>query len=1214
MRQVPAKPAHFYVWLLVMLCLGISGVAAHAQQNSEITGIVTDQTGAVISGAQLTLTDVARGTKTPSTSNDAGYYSFPGLNPGNYNLRVVAKGFQTFAADGLVLNVSQTLRNDIKMQVGAEATTVTVQATALQVQTDDNVVSTTISSQQVESIATENRNFAALAALGLGVSSNLPDNNTPMAGAGGSSFSISANGLRQTHNIWLIDGGESDDRGGAGGIALMPPQDAIAEFTMLTSNYPPDYGISSGATFSLSLKSGTRTFHGTAYEFNRNTDYDANDYFNKFNKCGPSCYTARQVLNYNVYGFNIGGPVTIPGLYNRDRQKTFFFVNEEWRDIKQGSSTNTNNTLPTGDIPVAGQPLAYVNPRFNLASGSVPLGIVVPSVGLGTGGWADKHTGPGSDHPELTAGQPFPNNTIPADLFDPNAVNFFNAHLLPPPGNANDQSVETVNSPLKVRDDIVRVDHNFTDKWALMAHYMHENDNDHNPKPMLGWDGDTYNTVTSSEITPSSSGAIKLSGSISPSLLVEASMNYDGNIIDIVNSPNSAQLSGWSAGSYFNNGRTNEIVSVDWGAPYGTNLEMGSAPWHNAAEDYEPKVDVSYIMGKHAFKFGFSYNRYTKNQQLFGNGNGLYTFKGNNGVQYTSNGDSAACQANKTAAGCVQGDAMIDMLLGLAGSYNQQRALPIRHYVNQTPSVYAMDTWHVTPRLSLQLGLRYDALPQAWERNNYIANFNPAHYSPTLTPVWLADGSMDPNGPGFATFTVDGVTSPAYVNGIDLAGQAGTPRALVSNYYNTWQPRIGFSEDLFGNGKTVLRGGFGTFFERLQGNLIYNSATVSPFSYSPTGNQVNFTDPHSSIAQNAIAATPFLPGGQYQMAQNFPDPAVAMYSLGVQHELSPSVVLVVQYVGNVAWHQEEYRHANNFPLTTPLAVRAKGGSLSSYTNPYDQSTVTLPTSGQGPTANNSNSFRSYQGYGDITAMENNTNGSYNGLQAGLRVQNRWGLSGELDYTYSHEIDIQNSDNACCVSNPWQLKYDKGAGNYDRRHILQANYVYRLPIFTQSSGLVRSIAGGWQIAGTFVDESGTPPTNSTGIYFSGVGDTIGLGGGYQNRANEFGKTHYLKHVKGWFDTSNFSAPTPSWEGGPNLGFGNSHKDAVVGPGRVNFTTALYKSFAMTERAHFELRFESFNTFNHAEFQNLNTTVGGNNFGWVNNDWGPRNLELGGKFVF
>ena len=208
----------------------------------------------------------------------------------------------------------------------------------------------------------------------------------------------------------------------------------------------------------------------------------------------------------------------------------------------------------------------------------------------------------------------------------------------------------------------------------------------------MGWD--SYYTVTSSEVTPSNSGAIKLSGALNPNLLLEVSMNYDGNIIDITNSKNSAlsNVPGWNAKTYFNNGRS-EIPSIDWGAPYSTNLEMGSAPWHNAAEDFEPKVDVSYTVDKHAMKFGFSYNRYTKNQQLFGDANGKYTFKGNSaGFQYTSDGTT------------VLGDAMMDMLLGLASNYDQQRAQPIRHYVNQTPSVYAMDNWHVTPRLSIAVG------------------------------------------------------------------------------------------------------------------------------------------------------------------------------------------------------------------------------------------------------------------------------------------------------------------------------------------------------------------------------------------------------------------------------------------------------------------------------------------------------------------------------
>ena len=314
-----------YRFFLLPLFLVLACAGAFAQANSEVTGIVTDQTGAVVSGAKIVLTDPGTGEVHSTISGGTGLYDIPGLNPFTYNLKVTAKGFESYAQNGIVVNVSSTARADVKLTVGAESQTVTVEADALAVQADSNVVSTLISSEQISEIATENRNFAALAALGLGVSSALPDSNTPTSVA--ASFTISVNGLRQSHNIWLIDGGEADDRGGAGGMDIMPSQDAIAEFTMMTSNYPPDYGISSGATMSLSLKSGTQKFHGEAYEFNRNTDYDANSYFNKLS----SPITARTSTHYNIFGANAGGPLFIPKVYNQNKQHTFFFWNEEWR-------------------------------------------------------------------------------------------------------------------------------------------------------------------------------------------------------------------------------------------------------------------------------------------------------------------------------------------------------------------------------------------------------------------------------------------------------------------------------------------------------------------------------------------------------------------------------------------------------------------------------------------------------------------------------------------------------------------------------------------------------------------------------------------------------------------------------------------------------------------------------------------------------------------
>ena len=226
-----------YRFFLLPLIFVLACVGALAQANSDLTGIVTDQTGAVVPDAKIVITDPATGITKTTVSGATGLYDISGLNPANYNLKVTAKGFQSYAQNGIVVNVSATARVDIKLTVGAEEQTVTVEADSLAVQADSNVVSTLISSEQISEIATENRNFAALAALGLGVSSALPDSNTPTSVA--ASFTISVNGLRQSHNIWLIDGGEADDRGGAGGMDIMPsPGRNDAEFTVMSSQLP----------------------------------------------------------------------------------------------------------------------------------------------------------------------------------------------------------------------------------------------------------------------------------------------------------------------------------------------------------------------------------------------------------------------------------------------------------------------------------------------------------------------------------------------------------------------------------------------------------------------------------------------------------------------------------------------------------------------------------------------------------------------------------------------------------------------------------------------------------------------------------------------------------------------------------------------------------------------------------------------------------------
>jgi hypothetical protein len=1161
------------VTLLLAFVISLTGTA---QQNSEINGTVSDKQGAVVANAHVTLTQPSTGLTRETDSNASGYYSIAGLNIGTYTLKITAPGFQTEVKTGLEVNVSQTLRSDVSMTVGSVDTTVSVEASALQVQADSNVISTLINADQISEIATENRNFAALAALGLGVSSALPDNNTPTSVA--ASFTISVNGLRQSHNIWLIDGGEADDRGGAGGMNIMPSQDAIAQFETLASNYPPDYGISSGATISLGIKSGTRKLHGSAWEFNRNADYDANTYFN--NQAGQP----RTKLDYNIYGFNIGGPVTIPKTYNTNRERTFFFVNEEWRRLIQGSTPNSVNTLPTADFPVAGQDLHYVAPAFS--SSTI---IKVPQVK--DPAYVAKLAALG-----LAPGEAFPNQVIPASLFDPNALLYLNTGIVPKPNTSGDQNVSSANQPIYVRDDVVRIDHKLTDKLQILGHYLGDSVNQGYAAPMLGWSGASYPTITSTLQNPSNSAVVKLTDTISPSLLAEASFNYDGNVINIVNSPNSQLPAGWTVSPFFANGSKN-VPNFHWDGIYGTQENPGSAPWHNAARDYSPNFSIYYTSGKHAMKFGIGYNRYTKNQQLFGNPGGNFDFSG------------------------LSGDSFVDMILGLANNYDQAQALPIRHYVNQTTSAYVMDNWHVTPRLSLQLGLRYDALPHAYERANNIANFDPNLYIPSAAAVFLADGTLDPTGPGFQT--IGG--TPFYQNGIYIAGSNGYPKGVVTNDYATLQPRVGFSEDLFGHGKTILRGGIGSFYERLQGNDIYNTAANEPFFNDPSASSVYLTNPHTTWTTGETAALPIFAQGLTTLARSYKAPGVVQYSLGVQHEISPSLIYVIQYVGNLAWHQQIERPINNYSLNTSLT--ASQAAAASVHTPGATDNALYNRANAGDPNNNSgtnpggtsipvpNLLRTYVGYTGITQQENTTNGGYNGFQTGIRAQNKYGLTGEIDYTWSHEIDITSYDEST-ISNPYNLKYDKGSGALDRRQILSINYIYKLPVFNNTTGLVHSIAGGWEVAGTFIGESGTIIANQ-GVGLSLNYDPVGLGGGYTNRPDINGKVHYPKKVTEWFDPSVFSAPTPAWAGGVNQGFGDARKDAVVGPGRVNFNTSLYKTFVIHEGIDFKFRAESFNTFNHTQFNGIHTDFSGqtgSNFGGVSSTYDPRVLELGATLRF
>jgi len=1152
------------------LCLGaalilgtISTETLFAQTTSAITGTVTDPSGAVVPNAKVALTEEETGTTQTTVTNNDGIYDAPGLGVGHYTITVTAAGFQTYKQTGVTVNAAQTVREDAHLTVGANSQTVTVQAAALQVQSETNEISTLISGQQVRDIATNGRNITSLTTLGTGVSGNLPSFNGVTAQ--NSTATISFNGMRPDQNNFIVDGGEAYDRGSGGKLDVLPSPDAIGQFQILASNYPPDYGISSGGTVLVELKGGAQQFHGGAWEFNRNDDFDSGYYFFKQNN-QPS-----PELRLNIFGGNLGGPVWLPHIYDGRKHQTFFFVNEEWRRFISGANPSVTPTVPAADFPTAGAALAY-----SPWNGSTP---VVPQ----TSDPAKLATYAADG---LTPGQPFPGNVIPANLLDQNAVRMMNSGAIPKPNSGTDNYLASPTQPTYVREDVVRGDQQITEKFHLMASWIH----DAMSQTIFPtqWSGDSYTTVGDVFNNPSWAAAVRLTDTISPNVLNEIGFYPNGNHIHVTPAGTYAQPSGWNASSFFaGNNADNRMPQVAFsGGPLNTTYTDIYWPWNNSFLNYQIRDDLNLNKGKHAMRFGVQYMRTDKNQQLQADTEGDYGF---NGAQFSK-------------------DSYLNFLLGFASTYDQLQSQRTDHWVNNTWSFYGMDNWHVFPRLTLNLGLRYDALPHVYEKNNQVSNFVPADYTATSAATFTSAGTLCTNatlgctGPSPGLSTVNGGTF--YLNGLKEAGAGGFPRGVVHNDWFTLQPRLGFAWDFTGTGTTVLRGGAGIFYNRVQGNDIYNLDTNAPFAYQPSVNNVYFSNPLVSDQTGAAATAPVAPAGMTSINYYYPIPGTAQYSMGIQHQLTPSVVAGIMYVGSVGWNQDDLREINDLPLTDA------GNPAAPYDNREAVAAGTI----------NANLVRPYLGYSNIRQEETATNFSYNSLQAQLRTSSWHRLTVQFAYTYSHEIDIQSADETTSglsgsggtLSDPYNTKYDRGSGNFDRRQIFNANYIYTLPRFAQSNALLRETAGGWTLSGVTQAETGSPQN----IYYNGP-DVLGLGGNTTNRPNVVGPVSFPKTQKAWFSTASFANPVAPWAGGGNNGFGDARKDTIVQPGLFNWNLSLYKDFDFTSRAEgprLEFRVESFNTFNHTEWNGIDTGTTDTTYGQVTSTYDPREFQFGGKILF
>jgi len=1141
--------------LLAFVVLAVSVGSLMAQSTGQISGSVRDATGAVIPGASVVITNENTGVRTPVESNEAGEFILPALVAGNYEVSAEAKGFQKVTQSHIVLQVGGKVRVELVLPVAGVTTAVEVTGTLTSVETETAAVSGVVTGTQMLNLALPARNFVALAMLVPGAA---PTNglNTDAVGVLGN-VDISFNGGRTQYNNWEIDGGNNADQGSNSTLNTYPSLDAIGEFRVTTSNYGADIGMHSGANIQVSTKSGQRDFHGSAFEFLRNDKLNANSFFTNRQINPPGGKAPKNPHKRNEFGYTFGGPFYIPGKYNTNKDKTFFFWSQAWRKFRDSSVTSGG--------------VATIRQRAGDFSECLP-------------GHANY------DQSLVDDGCTFPSNADPITgllpSLDPNSVEMMDA-FLPLPNSGTHTYIASTTTPVDWRQELIRVDHNFSDRTRLFVRYTQDAWETITPNALWAWS--SFDTVKTQFGGPGKSAVLNFAHSFTPSLFSEFVMGYTTDWIDLRVQPGPTSVSGTLQRSASFN--VPHIFPSNESNPYlpslvicgGSQVCMGQTWWfpygpYNSNPIITWKENLTWIKGKHTFKFGAFVERFRKNESFGGVTQGYATF--------------ANWGANTT------GNAMADLLSGVIQSYYEGNKYGKGYYRYTDFEPYFQDDWKVTPRLTLNLGVRYYLFTRMVEKYLQNSGFYPERYRPEDAPERDANGFLIPGSgtivpsPGVLTFG----------NGLVQCGVTeGVPRACQTGEYKNIAPRVGFAYDPWGDGKTAIRGGIGIFYDSLNGNEAGAEAVQggAPFAYSSSLFNLDNWD---EIGGGGGLISPI---SVETSAKDAPYPRTYQYSFTVQRQITPNDLFTIGWVGGVSNFLTRERGMNLIPLGLPKA---------------DQDAL---INGADPIP-----YKPFQGFNNITVTETSARSNYNSLQATFRHQVTAGLNFGAAYTWSHTIDYQANQWSRRTEDEHNLNRWRGNSSLDRRHILVLNYIYDLPLFKNSTGWVKNAFGNWQISGITTFMSGTPIDIGCGF-----GKNSGIGGGV--RCNSLGKQSGKSIVTDpefgpimqWFNVNAFAQPTMDQlyaNNQPGM-FGYLGKNTVIGPGRNNWDLSLFKNFTWGENRTIQFRFETFNSFNHTQFQGVNTGCSssvqpgevcgtGANFGQVNSTWSPRIIQLGLKIMF
>jgi len=1169
--------------LIILVFIFAASLGAFAA--GSLSGVVKDESGGVIPAARIELINTALKTQFQGVTDTQGFYSFPALPVGHYDVTVTATGFQPQKKAGIAVDTDSAIRLDVTLSVVGKAETVTVSEEGAHVQTQVDTVAThlgeVVSDAQIQSIPLNGRSYTDLLAIQPGISpvTTLTPTSVIMAGVTGTinpsgdlnPGDLSIDGQRESANGFTVNGVDVQEHMN-GGTSVIPNLDSIQEFRVLTNNFDPEYGNYNGGMVNVVTKSGSNSFHGDAFEFLRNTDLDARNFFDDM----------RGAYQQNQFGGTLGGPVR--------KDKVFFFLDYQGTRTKEGitspATTVLSNAERTGNFGDALSTLTGTVSGPNIAK------LLTQELGYGVTVGEPYYT-TGCDNSSMCA---LPNATIPQSAWSAPAKALLK--YIPAPNLGADQFA-TSSYPETVRDDKAgsRIDAN-TPVGQIAAYYFVDDYSLDNPYP--GGQGGAsipgFDALTLGRAQEWSLGDTKVFGT----LVNEFRAGFLRNVNDIGQPRGGLGVSLQSQGFVTGVGTPGIVVqapqfegvenivfpSFVMGVPI-TNVNQ----WNNTIYLSDT---VSKVIRKHTLKFGaqFHYDQVNENPNA--------TFNGTFNIDGTETGNAFA-----------------DFLLGFPSNYTQttgQRFYLRDHYVG----AFAEDSWRARSDLTLNFGLRWDVIRPWSEKYNDIQTIVPGEQS-VLYPDALPD--------------------------LVVPGDPGIPSTLSPTKYKNFAPRIGmayspsikdgFLHKIFGDpGKSSIRASYGIFYTAFPGLTAGIMYGVPPYGYNylspapplfatPFINSADGTEntdpfplqfpPHNVSAANPynsfdwaavtpIAADPFF---YYRNSV----PYTENYMLSFQRQITNNALLTVSYAGNQGHHLLVLLPANvgNPALCLSLSQPNQVGAGSATCGPFGEDAAYTTASGQtiqgtrvglGPN------------YGSMTAQKTIGNSNYNALEANFRYN--MGARGTVlaGYTFSKSID--DASNLGETTNPFDLRLSRAISSWDMRHNFVITYNYELPF----ARIVRNrFTEGWSVSGTTRFSTGFPVT----LFDDSDNSLLGtLGNGVNNQLLDTpevlpGPLHLNTNPRNGKPVFNTNVLVPEVLGQ----LGDAGRRIFHGPGIDNFDLQISKNIAFKESKSLDLRVEAFNIFNHAQFYgpaSVDGEVNDPNFGQAVSAAAPRLIQVAAKFRF